>query len=165
VNDALIRFGGDTRLQKEHGMKRTSMALIVLTGWAGAAQAQDTTITFGLGFDPATRATLTTRGEMVIVSAWYYGEPADPKVPVDEVGLVYLGGEDLTIFPFDQTITLGANLANANLGDVITPMININIFTARRTHEDNLIDCDFIDGPVADIAGQEPVLTCTLLNP
>ena len=146
-------------------MIRKTLALIVLTTWSGAALAQDRTISFGLGFDPATSATLTARGEMVTISAWYFGEPARPEVRVDEMGQVYLGGEELTIFPLDQQITLGANLGNAKLGDVIAPMVNINIFSARLTHEDNLIDCDFIEGPVAEIAAQELVLTCTLLNP
>ena len=149
----------------EQHMIRRPLALIVLAAWSGAALAQDSTISFGLGFDPATSAALTARGEMVIISAWYFGDPARPEVKVDEIGQVYLGGEELTIYPLDQQITLGTNLANAKLGDVIAPMVNINIFTARQTHEDNLIDCDFIEGPVAEIAAQDLILTCTLLNP
>jgi hypothetical protein len=130
---------------------------------AGPASAQDLTMNITLTFDPVASATLSERSERVIVSAFYYGNAARPDVAVDEAGQVFLGGEEHIVLPVDQRITLGGNLANAALADVEEPLVNINLFTARRSHLDNLIACDIVDEGVAAVAAQDRVLNCVLL--
>lgn len=44
------------------------------------------------------------------------------------------------------------------------PMVNINVYSARFASDDNLLDCGFIDGPVADFAGTTQTITCKLIG-
>lgn len=39
-----------------------------------------------------------------------------------------------------------------------------NVFSARWTSEDNLIDCGFLDGPLAELAAAPQDLICKLIG-
>jgi hypothetical protein len=130
---------------------------------AGAAQAQ-TQVTIDLVFEPGVASTLKKRGEWVVVSAWYYGEPAKAGVPTDELGLVYLGDEEATVFATDQRLVLGGTTAGAPAAWVLEPQINVNVFTARITDENNLLDCGIVEGPVAVLAAGVQQISCRLLG-
>lgn len=130
------------------------------------AQTAPPVVTITLRLDDAALAELTRRGEKVVVAGWYYGDPAPgTTIPVDEMGMIYLGAEELTIWPAAQTtLTLGANLGSAPLEGVLQPMLNVNVFTARHTDENNLIDCGLVEGPIADLATAPQQMTCTLIG-
>jgi hypothetical protein len=143
---------------------RAAAALFVLA--ASAAGAQDSGVAFRLTFDPDTTARLQAMGERVVVAAVYYGEPkAGATVELDEMGQVWLGNEDVTVDPLDQDVALKVTLEGEPVDQVEAPMMNVNVFTARIAHRNNLIECDLIDGPVADVAKQPKAISCTLLRP
>ncbi len=138
-------------------------ALILALAGAGAAKA-DPSVVIDLVFEPGVAETLVSRGEWVVVRAWYHGEPADASAPVDETGLVYLGEEEATVFPADQRVALGGAMAAQPRGWVIEPVINVNIYSARFSDDNNLLDCGIIDRPVAALAGHVQKISCGLLG-
>ena len=133
----------------------------LLAAGAGAARAE---IAIDLVFEGGTASSLKKRGEWVVISAVYYGEPVSDNVPVDESGLVYLGAEEATVFATDQRLVLGGMTAGAPLNWVVEPVINVNVFSARMTDENNLLDCGIVEGPVAALEGQVQQITCRLLG-
>jgi hypothetical protein len=50
------------------------------------------------------------------------------------------------------------------LDQVTVPMLNVNVFSARWTSEDNLIDCGFLDAPMAELAAAPQSITCKLIG-
>ncbi len=120
-------------------------------------------VTVAIRFDPAAAQALAARGERVVVSGYFYGEPAPGATEApDEMGLINLGNEEFTIRPQDAQLTLGASLSNATLEQVVEPMLNVNVFSARWTHEDNLLDCGLVDDAVSKLSGPQEVF-CKLL--
>lgn len=132
---------------------------------ASPAMAQETTLTLDLQFDAASATALQERGEMVVISAYFVGEPADGNVlPVDEMGMVYLGAEDYTVYPLNQTVQIGHSLGAAPIGNVLAPMVNVNVYSARHTDENNLLDCGIVDGPTEPLSKQPQLISCKLIG-
>jgi hypothetical protein len=120
-------------------------------------------VTLVIRFDPAAAQALAASGERVVVAGYFYGDPAPGATETpDEVGYINLGTEEVTIRPQDARLTLGASLSNAPLDQVTAPMVNVNVYSARWTHEDNLLDCGVVDGPVAAMTAPQEVF-CKLL--
>ncbi|TPE63919.1 hypothetical protein FJQ54_03500 [Sandaracinobacter neustonicus] len=126
-----------------------------------------------LGFDLKTvlskraAAELGRRKEGVIVSASYYGDPLpSAQRHANEVGQIDLGRETMTLRGLGGPIHVsGANVETKRLGWLKgPPMVNVNVFTARRSSQNNLINCDFIDGEVARVAAQPITLHCALIG-
>lgn len=143
---------------------RTRLAMLAVLGAASGspALAQDTAIRLALRFDEATLTLLQGMNEWVTVSAYYFAYDAAADAPVEEDGSVYLGGETVQIYPADQTVTLSGPGAFPP-GWTDAPQINVNVFTARFAAEDNLIWCDLVEGPVADVTAADNVISCTLI--
>ena len=132
---------------------------------ASPALAQETTLTLDLRFDEAATTALQQRGEMVVISAFYVGEPAPGNLlPVDEMGMVYLGSEDYTVYPLNQTVQIGHSLGAAPIGNVLAPMVNVNVYSARHTDENNLLDCGIVDGPTDALSKQPQLISCNLIG-
>jgi hypothetical protein len=129
------------------------------------AMAEGTEIALALRFDPETAARLAELGEKVVVSAYYFGDPAAGNtLPLDDMGQVVLTEEEITVTPEDQTVTLGAALAAAPLESVPHPRINVNVFSARLADPNNLLWCGILDATVADAAAGEPAIACQLIG-
>ncbi len=143
-----------------------ALGVILAAGGAGLANraAAQTEVVIDLVFEPGVASALKKRGEWVVISAWYYGEPVSEAVPVDEMGLVYLGAEEATVFATDQRLVLGGMTAGAPTAWVVEPQINVNVYTARKTDENNLLDCGIVEGPVAGMAQGVQQITCRLLG-
>jgi hypothetical protein len=144
-------------------MMRGCGAVLAALVTASAVAAQEN-VTVDLVLDPEAEAALQSRGEWIIVNAWYYGDPALDAVPMDEMGLVYLGEEEATIYPVSQRIVLGGMTDGAPREWVIDPILNVNVFTARMTDQNNLLDCGFVEGPVTELAGAAQTISCRMLG-
>ena len=82
--------------------------------------------------------------ERVIVSAMYYGLPTSDDAPgIDKEGMeVRLGASDIEV----------------------APEVLINVYSARKTHENNLLNCGIYQGPVP-MAQKKPVdVQCDLIE-
>lgn len=128
------------------------------------AQASAEAIRVSVHFDDASRAALEKAKEKVTISAFFYGNPA-PGVPVDdESGQIFLSIEELTVWPKDQTVSLGQTLEGAPIKDVEEPYLNVNIYSARHVLEDNILNCSLVDDRVAALRGAVQTITCKLIN-
>ncbi len=135
--------------------------VLILSALPAMAQA----LTVAVSFSDKAAAELSARGEMVTLAAYYMGDPAPvATLPETEIGTIQLGTEAHTFWPVAQQITLGTNIANAPLDQVTQAMVNINIFSARLTDEDNLLDCGFIDAPLAEVDATVQPLFCKLIG-
>lgn len=140
-------------------------ALILTAMLATPAMAQETSLTLHITFDATSATKLQEAGEMVVVSSYFWGDPATGNVlPVNEMGQLYLGAEQATVWPNEQTISIGHSLAGAPVGNVETPMVNVNVYSARITTEDNLLDCGIVDGPTDALSKTTQEITCKLIG-
>lgn len=125
------------------------------------------------GFDvqltltPRTAEKLAGMGEMVTVSAVYHGEPK-PGVVLDEEGMmgVALGEDRQDVKPENQLVVVtGKGFDEKAMADVEgPPQILLNIYSARKAHQDNIIWCGIYEGPV-EMARQKPIaISCDLLE-
>lgn len=139
-------------------------ALIVACLLATPAQADDR-ITIQLTFAPAALAALQNRGEAVVISAYYAGDPnAISTLPPNEMGQIYIGAETITILPENRIVAIGAGLGGSAIAMTDQAMVNVNVYSARFTDADNLLDCGIVDGPVADIIGTLQQISCKLIG-
>ncbi|MFT4151614.1 MAG: hypothetical protein QM656_15540 [Paracoccaceae bacterium] len=140
-------------------------ALILPLVLAGPALA-DSRIPIHVTFDPEAAKQLAQMGEMVTISAHFYGEAKpDSTLEPDEMGEITLGLEEFTVAPRDVTVDTGASLAVAPAEQVAVPMLNVNVWTARYADENNLLDCGIVDGAVAELTGKVQEIACKLLPP
>ena len=145
-------------------MRAAMMGVIMAAVLAGAAAAQDM-LRLEISFDPAAAAKLAAMGERVTVSAWYYGEPlGEGLIHVDEMGQVWLGTETFDIWPLDQTVSIGGSLGGAPMGWVAQPMVNVNVYSSRLADQNNLLECDLVDGPFDELAMDAQPIRCKLIG-
>lgn len=141
-------------------------ALVLTVGCALPVLADGPRIPLHIRFDADAAKQLGDLGEMVTISAHFYGEAKpDAKLEPDEMGEITLGLEEFTVAPKELRVEVGASLAVAPEDQVKTPMLNVNVWTARYADENNLLDCTTVDGPVAELAGKEQQISCKLLPP
>lgn len=123
--------------------------------------------TLNTSFSPNAMKRLSALGEAVIVSAAYYGDPKPTaEQHADAVGRIQLGSENLEVPAKPGAVRItGANVKTDRLdwvaGDV---KVNVNLFSARKDSQDNLLACDFIDGKLADVAQAPVTLHCALIE-
>ena len=124
--------------------------------------------TIELAFTANALQGLTERNEQVIVSASYYADPSEEGAAhADEIGRIDLGTKNVQVRAEPGTVHVaGSQVDPEGLrwidGDI---GVNVNVYTARLSSDDNLINCDFIDGPLVDTKAAEPVLLrCALIT-
>ncbi|MCY1245749.1 hypothetical protein D9M72_589180 [compost metagenome] len=103
-----------------------------------------------------------------MIAAYYSGEPAPgAEEHADQIGMIDLG-EDRTERDGEP-----ATVAIPGKGDIETrlhwvkdgePLVNINVYSTRRSGPDNLLDCDVYDGPLKAIAGSATKIGCKLIG-
>jgi hypothetical protein len=127
----------------------------------------------GLGFainlklSEGLKAELASKGETIIVRAAFYGEPSEAGASeVDEMGQIPLGDEELSVLPVDGAVMItGTTVPPAKLALIAgAPSVNVNVFTGRKSSGDNLISCNFIDGPVAELTAAPTEIACGLIT-
>jgi hypothetical protein len=134
-----------------------------------AGTAGELDVMFELGFTEYALMRLAELGETVTVSGMYYGEPV-PEVAAamtEAEGPVYvIGTFETTLDPVNQTVTVsGAGIDSAKLANLVAgPKLNVNIFSARTKHPDNLIECTLVDGEVGELRAKPPASLCEMLD-
>jgi hypothetical protein len=141
-----------------------ALALALALGLLPVAAPAQNLVTIDLSLSPRAMTELAGQAEMVVVSAFYWGEPAPgATIEPDDMGQIFLGSEEHVIWPVPQTVRLGANIAAMPLAQVATPMLNVNVFSARFAAEDNRLECGLLDAPLADLVGTVQALACKLI--
>jgi hypothetical protein len=153
-------------------MRRTTgrtlfLRAALLAGLAGAASADSFGIDVKISLSPEAARRLTVDGEGMVVAAWWYGEPNPAGMAhVDAIGRIDLG---------DATVEVPGQPGSARLGgpEGLVPRlawvdgpvwVNINIWSARRSGPDNILDCDFFDGELAHATARPIALRCALIG-
>lgn len=161
-------------------MKRTVLALLAASGLAGIAtqgicaeSGPAPTPGQNLGFDleillsKQAAYELGRRKEGVVVSASYFGDPTPAAMRhANEIGRIDLGQEIIALRGISGPVRVtGDTVDRKRIGWLKgPPMVNVNVFTARRSSPNNLISCDIVDGPVARVAAGKTKLFCGLIS-
>jgi len=144
--------------------KSALVALLICASMAAPLRAE-TPLALEIGFSEKALKELASLSEMVTVSAFFFGEPAQgATIEPDEEGLIFLGLEEHVIWPVPQKVLLGANLGAMPLTQVVSPQVNVNVYSARFGAEDNLLDCALVDGPVQELSGKVLSIDCKLIG-
>ena len=119
-----------------------------------------------LRFDDRATLTLAQIGESVVVSALYYGDPsAKGEAHSDEMGQIWLGTEEVEVDGLNQTVHLKAALDDEGLVWIKGALrVNINIFSARHSDLNNLLNCAIFEDDIAVAQARTPVLRCVMLE-
>jgi hypothetical protein len=132
-----------------------------------AAQGAGFGFTVAVSLSPKAAATLKARGEGIVVAAMYSGEPIPAKASkADEMGMIDLGEEDVTIPGANgRAVITGAKVIGAHVGWVKAPGVLINVYSARKTSQDNLLDCGIFEDTVAKAQATQPIaITCKMIG-
>jgi hypothetical protein len=120
-----------------------------------------------LALTPRTIEKLKADKESITVSVMYFGVPASEDAPgvdkdVNEVGL---GSDQIDVAPDVVHVKApGTGFDPKNLASIKdAPEVLVNVYSARKASEDNVLDCDIYQGPVA-MAQKKPIeIHCDLL--
>lgn len=144
------------------------MATLAVAGGApasshAAAPAFGFTIRITLSENAA--RTLRASGERITASAVYYGYPKPgAEKHADSMDQIPLGEETHEITGDGLVRITGKKVRADRLKFLLgQPKVNVNVFSARLTHKDNILSCDFIDGDVTKVSPGETTLHCALI--
>lgn len=163
---------GVTRVERVSHFVNVAFAISVAVASTAVSLAQ-APVADPYGFDievalsPKAAAELAARHEQVTAYASYFGQPAPgAEKHVDEVGQIDLANQTKTVaansgaFHFDGPAIDPRRLALIDG----TVMVNLNVASARKSSEDNLLACDFIQGALADVRKAAITLHCGLIS-
>lgn len=135
------------------------------TGRAGTLDPFAFTVEVTLSDEAA--ALLAASGETVVVGATFFGDPAEDAgdALINDVGQIDLGRREVEISGAGTAAFGGTDLRLDRLDAVAgEPQVNVNVYSGRRSAEDNLLDCGFFQDAVEVAARAPVVLACRLLS-
>ena len=112
-------------------------------------------------------AKLAALHENMIVSASYSGDPTPgAEKHADEIGRIPLGIESIETPGKAGTVRVPGTKIKRNhfawvKGSVL---LNVNVYSARRSGPDNILACDFFDGSLQDAVSKPVSLHCSLIT-
>jgi uncharacterized protein YecT (DUF1311 family) len=137
---------------------------------AAPAMAQgDMGFDFNVTLSKKAAAKLLAEKEGVAAFADYYGDPKpNAEKHANEIGQISVSPQEEWVeFPDagGQAHISGTKVDLQTLkwveGDV---KVNVNVVSARKSSSDNLLRCDFIDGPLSKVQKQPVTLHCALIE-
>lgn len=140
--------------------------MLVLAASAAATSPNSFDVNITLSAKAAQR--LQSAHEGITLWASYYGDPgAAGQRHVDESGQIDLGHEQVRMLGRPGIVHIAGTGLHADRlkwieGDA---QVNVNVYTSRLSSDDNLLDCDFIDGDLATVVKIQPItLHCGLID-
>ncbi len=143
------------------------LAFGALIGALGApALAAGYGFTVDVTLSPKAAALLRAKHEAIIVSAMYSGEPVPAKTKqADEMGEIDLGSENVTIAGMTgQAAISGKGVIIAHLGWVKVPQVLINVYSARHSDPNNLLDCGIFEDSIAKAQAAPIKIFCKVIG-
>jgi hypothetical protein len=121
-----------------------------------------------LTFTPRAAEKLASTSELVTVAAMYFGQPVSEGAPGvdDHVMEVSLGGDEVEAGPQNAIVKAPGTGFDATYLTSVKgePEVLVNVYSARKTHENNLLNCGIYQGPVS-MAQKKPVeIQCDLID-
>jgi hypothetical protein len=112
-------------------------------------------------------STLQHRKEGIVISASYSGNPRPSATQhADQIGRVALGSQNVEIPGKPATVIVnGSGIKRGRLSWVHGPvLLNVNVYSARRSGPDNILACDFFDGRLRNAFRQPVQIHCSLIE-
>jgi len=147
-----------------------TIAALALLACTVPATARD-----NMGFDvnvtlsPKAAAKLAAKKESIVILASYYGAPKrSAEKHANEIGRIDLEQQDEQVAipgTGGHARISGAKVDANRLDWLASPVsVNVNIASARKSSSDNLLSCDFIDGPLSKVKKAPVTLHCALIE-
>lgn len=149
-------------------LRRAALAVLAMAGVAGGpviAQPPGR-LDIRVIMSPGAGRELASRSEAIIVAAFFYGDPAPhARRYADETGRIALHRREEALPAAGGTarFALGQIPARARARVRGPLLVNVNVYSARRSSPDNLLSCDFMDGPVPGTRRMPVTLHCALI--
>lgn len=149
--------------------RMTIVASVLLAYALPAAAQDDMSVDVNVTLSEKAAAKLAADKEGIVVFASYYGDPKKTaEKHADEIGRI-----DLT--PKDEEVEIPGKEGQARIsGKTVDAkrlewlagpvMVNVSISSARKSSSDNILSCDFIDGPLSDAQKKPVTLHCGLIE-
>ena len=135
---------------------------------AAAATGNLSGFTVDLVLSPRAAAELRRRNEGITVSTMYSGTPkrAYERHADDHSGELNMGEHEVTVAGQAGPVTVPETALNRRRLAWIDgpPQVLVNVFTARRSSQNNLLDCGIVQGNLPDIAGRSHRVLCRLIG-
>lgn len=144
-------------------------ALTLLASTAAGAQPRPAAgFTIMVSYSPRAAAVMARRHEGLTISAYYEGEPnAAGRRHANEEGSITLGTDEVTVPGRPGPVAVsGRGLIAARLAWIRpgTARVNVNLYSARRSGPDNILDCGLVEGPLAQMTGRTHAVRCKLIG-
>jgi hypothetical protein len=131
------------------------------------ASTEDFSFDVHISLSERAAAKLIALSEGMVISASYSGDPVPAaNKHEDEIGQIDLGVKDVRMPGKDQTVHVAGDHVNRNrLSWIQGPvLLNVNVYSARRSGPDNILACDIFDGRLQDAIRQPVSLHCSLIE-
>jgi hypothetical protein len=152
-------------------MRGIVSALLLGSSLFGMSAASAAEKSFGfdveISLSPKAAARLAKLSEGIIVSASYSGDPVpSAQKHADQIGRIDLGREQVETPGKAGTVHItGDKVHRERLAWIQGPvLLNVNVYSARHSGPDNILDCDFFDGNLQDAVGKSTALHCALIE-
>ncbi len=109
---------------------------------------------------------LKNSGETIIVSAYFSGEPTDPK-DGDDIGELRVATRDIELNADETLIRFSGMSFPREVYDKLADKdftLLINVYSGRKSSEDNLLNCGIVNLNVSKIANQRFTIDCKLIE-
>lgn len=158
------------RASRPRSMRRVVLfaaAALLLSLPAAHAAEKSFAFTVQITLSPKAAATLAKLSEGIVASATYAGEPVPAAIQhADQIGQIDLGTETVESSGKAGTVQItGTKVKRARIAWIKGPvLLNVNVYSARRSGPDNILACDFFDGTLQQAVRQPISLHCSLIT-
>lgn len=147
----------------------TAALLAGVLGLTGDPRAESNGFGFTLNITLSKMAAdkLVATKEGLVIDASFYGDPKPGAGKhVNDIGQIDLGRETLSLHgKAGKAVITGNFVKPEQLKWVRGPgKVNVNVYSARKGNENNILNCDLIDGDIGKIASKEVTLHCALIE-
>lgn len=152
---------------KEAAMTRFLLSGFALLSVASVAAAAPDVLQLEIAFSDKAASRLQATGEGVSVLASFYGAPtAAGEAHLNDIGYVDLGTDLLTFVERPAHVRVSGQFLSERVRRlVVEPQVNVNLFSARRASDDNILACDVVDTAFDRAVREAPIrLRCSLLE-
>ena len=147
-------------------VRRAGLLAILVLPAGPAAAAADYGLVVDVTLSPKAQAELRRRNEAITVLAVYYGDPVPSKMYLNTPeGGIGIGTEWVTIpGRSGRAVVTGRKVERDHVGWVKSIDVLINVVSARRSDKNNLLDCAFFEGPLAQAQRKPIPISCRLID-
>lgn len=122
---------------------------------------------FNIALSPKAAQRLATAGEGITIGALFYGAPNKKgEKHANEIGNIDLGYEKISVRGKETAVQITGKSVKAKMLKFIDgpAMVNVNVFSSRKTSDDNILNCDLIEGRVRSVQAKKITVYCSLIE-